>query len=54
MATALLANGSDIIGVSRRLGHAKPSTTVNIYAHLIDENDKNNSDVLARLYSEGM
>ena len=40
MATTLLANGMDIVGVSRRLGHAKPSTTVNIYAHLVDESDK--------------
>ncbi len=52
MATTLLANGMDIVGVSRRLGHAKPSTTVNIYAHLVDESDKNNSDALERLYAE--
>lgn len=51
MATTLLANGMDIVGVSRRLGHAKPSTTVNIYAHLVDESDKN-SDALERLYAE--
>lgn len=52
MATTLLAEGMDIIGVSRRLGHAKPSTTVNIYAHLVDESDKSNSDVLERVYSD--
>ena len=52
MATALLADGMDIVGVSRRLGHAKPSTTVNIYAHLVDESDKTNSDALERLYAE--
>lgn len=39
MATTLLANGMDIVGVSRRLGHAKPSTTVNIYAHRVGEGE---------------
>lgn len=51
MATVLLSEGMDIVGVSRRLGHAKASTTVNIYAHLVDESDRTNSDALERLYS---
>lgn len=33
----LLANGIDIYAISKRLGHSNISTTVNIYAYLIDE-----------------
>ncbi|WP_295731193.1 site-specific integrase [uncultured Limosilactobacillus sp.] len=33
----LLANGVDIYAISRRLGHANLSVTLNTYAYLIDE-----------------
>ena len=38
-ATLLIASGTDIRTVSKRLGHAKTSTTVNIYAHAIQSAD---------------
>ena len=34
-ASLMIANGTPLIVVSKRLGHAKPSTTSNIYAHAI-------------------
>jgi len=34
-ASIMLNHGTPVIVVSRRLGHAKPSTTVDIYGHLI-------------------
>lgn len=37
-ATTLLAAGVPIVDVSRALGHAKVSTTLNIYGHAIPEN----------------
>lgn len=46
-ASALLANGADIVSVSRRLGHAKTSTTSDIYAHVLREADERNADILA-------
>lgn len=38
-ATLLLASGEDIITVQSRLGHAKASTTLNMYAHAIPAKD---------------
>jgi integrase len=32
----LIKGGEDIKTVSSLLGHARPSTTVNVYAHLLD------------------
>lgn len=34
-ASLMLNNGISVIVVSRRLGHAKPSTTLDVYGHLI-------------------
>jgi integrase len=38
-ATILIANGIDIDSLSRRLGHAKISTTMNRYIHAINSRD---------------
>ena len=34
-ATHMLANGIDLLTVSRRLGHSKASTTLDYYAHMV-------------------
>ena len=34
-ATQMLANGVDLLTVSKRLGHSKPSITLDIYAHSV-------------------
>lgn len=33
MATIMIANNADIVSVSKKLGHSKPSITLNIYSH---------------------
>ena len=38
-ASQLIANGVDIVTVSKRLGHAKPSVTLAIYAHMFHTDD---------------
>ena len=38
--------GIDVVKVSKRLGHSRPSTTANIYAHLIDVDE---AEILAAL-----
>lgn len=43
-------NGVDSISISKRLGHAQPSTTTNIYAHIIEEADKKNADIIADVF----
>ncbi len=47
MASLLYFNGVDSVSISKRLGHAQVSTTANIYAHVMEEADKKNADILA-------
>ncbi|MGO9049392.1 MAG: site-specific integrase [Xanthobacteraceae bacterium] len=55
-ASQLIAAGMDVVTVSRRLGHAKPSVTLNVYAHLYGSADDRAADVVqaafARIRSE--
>lgn len=50
MASILYYNGVDTISISKRLGHAQPSTTANIYAHVIEEADQKNADIIADVF----
>ena len=47
MASVLIGNGSNIVAVSKRLGHAKVSTTTDIYTHILAEADEQASESLA-------
>lgn len=51
-ATLLLGNGTDIKTVQNRLGHAKASTTLDIYAHAIPENDRTAANLMANILEE--
>lgn len=46
MASILISTGQDIVSVSKRLGHAKVSTTTDFYSHIIQEADQKASDRL--------
>ena len=48
-ATQLLAAGVPIRTVSGRLGHANASTTLNVYAHWVEESDDAAADTMSRL-----
>ena len=50
MASMLYFNGVDSASISRRLGHAQVSTTADIYAHVIEEADKTNADILSDIF----
>jgi hypothetical protein len=39
-ASQLIASGVDIVTISKRLGHAKPSVTLAIYAHMFTSDDR--------------
>ena len=39
-ASELIAIGVDIVTISRRLGHAEPSVTLAIYAHMFHTDDR--------------
>lgn len=46
MASMLYFYGVDSVSISKRLGHAQVSTTANIYAHVIEEADQKNAEIL--------
>lgn len=45
-ATLLISNNIDIKSISARLGHSETSTTLNIYSHVLQENDKKIANML--------
>jgi len=47
VASVLLANGTDVVTVSKQLGHASVSTTENFYSHIIEENKAKASECIA-------
>jgi integrase len=51
-ASALIAAGLDVVTVSRRLGHANPSITMNIYAHLFHRGDETAADAIDTLFAK--
>lgn len=50
MASLLYYNGQDTISISARLGHADPTTTAKIYAHVIEEADQKNAEILSDIF----
>jgi integrase len=50
MASLLYCNGVDGVSISKRLGHAQVSTTANIYAHVVEEADQRNADILSEVF----
>lgn len=54
VATRLLAAGVDVRTVAGRLGHRNASTTLNVYAHFVQDADVEAAAVLARLLDDGV
>jgi len=50
MASMLYYNGVDSVSIAKRLGHAQVSTTANIYAHVMEEADQRNADILSDIF----
>lgn len=50
VASVLFFNSVDGVSISKRLGHAQVSTTANIYAHVMEEADQKNADILAEIF----
>jgi integrase len=48
-ASLLIAAGVDVLVVSRRLGHAKASVTLDVSDHLIGGSDKAAAEAIARV-----
>lgn len=47
VASVLIANGTDVVTVSKQLGHANATTTESIYAHMIEENKARAAECIA-------
>ena len=47
VASVLLANGTDIVTVSKQLGHASVNTTESFYSHIIEENKAKATECIA-------
>ena len=45
-ASQLISAGVDIVTISKRLGHARPSTTLQIYAHMFTRDDSKAADAI--------
>lgn len=45
-ATLLIGSGEDLKTVQHRLGHSSATTTMNVYAHVIEENDRKAADAI--------
>jgi len=45
-ATHMLANGIDLLTISRRLGHIRASTTLDTYAHMVPGAQENAASVM--------
>ena len=48
-ASLMLNNGVDVLVASKRLGHAKPSITLNVYGHLLYSDKKHVSNIIESL-----
>ena len=49
MASQLLSAGVDIRTVAGRLGHRNAATTLNVYAHFLEQADRGAADVIGRV-----
>ena len=47
VASVLLANGTDVVTVSKQLGHASVNTTEGFYSHIIEENKSKAAECIA-------
>lgn len=50
-ASHLVASGVDFETIAHRLGHSKPSFTLDVYGHALQENDDKASDILEERFS---
>jgi len=50
-ASQLIASGMDVLSISRRIGHASPSITLNVYGHLFNTTDDEAAAVFETAYA---
>ena len=50
-ASQLIASGLDVLSISRRIGHASPAITLNVYGRLFSATDDRAAAVLETAYA---
>ena len=50
-ASQLIAAGLDVVTISRRLGHASPTITLNVYGHLFSNTDDRAAEIMEAAFS---
>jgi integrase len=53
-ASMLIANGVDILTISRRLGHSSPTITLGVYGHLIHGTDDRAAQIMDAAFGSKM
>jgi integrase len=53
-ASMLINAGLDILTISRRLGHSSPTTTLNVYGHLIHGGDDRAAQIMETAFGSKM
>jgi integrase len=53
-ASQLIAAGMDPVAISRRLGHASPTITPNVYGHLFGNSDDRAAEIIEAAYGEAL
>jgi integrase len=48
----LIASGLDILTISRRIGHASPSITLNVYAHMFGNTDAKAAEIMETAFAK--
>jgi len=46
MATISIANGADVVSVSKKLGHSSPAITLDVYSHANEEAQRRANEAL--------
>ena len=49
-ASALIFGGQDVTSTAKRLRHARTSTTLNVYAHMIQDAERKSADILGEAF----
>jgi integrase len=48
----LIASGLDVLTISRRIGHASPAITLNVYGHLFSNTDSRAADIMEATFAK--
>ena len=48
----LIASGLDVLTISRRIGHASPTITLNVYGHLFSNTDARSAEIMETAFAK--